>query len=212
VPGMRPVVRRPVRRDAEAAQGRYETRPAAPAALLRLTVQGGPTNPQERGMSTNMESGTGGPPDAPGTVATPTNGTVVGICGARLTDSERREAREGPRCDRHVIAPRKSGCCDRHKVRLWDEAHPRMGRSHGLRVRQDHTAIRDQILGLLMDGAWWTVWQLAERCRCMETTASSKLRDLRKARFGSWDIQAERVPESHAFRYRLAPEELTRGK
>ena len=143
-------------------------------------------------------------------------GTVVGICGARLTDSERREAREGPRCDRHVIAPRKSGCCDRHKVRLWDEAHPRMGRPHSMRIRQDHTAIRDQILGLLMDGAWWTVWAMAEKCRCMETTASAKLRDLRKCRVCKrrcdipehraywWDIRSERLPESAAYRYRLA--------
>jgi hypothetical protein len=85
-----------------------------------------------------------------------------------------------------------------------------------MRARRDHTAIRDQILGLLMDGAWWTIWQLAERCRCMETTASAKLRDIRKCSVckrqcgrpehrAFWrEIQAERLPESAAYRYRLA--------
>jgi hypothetical protein len=72
-----------------------------------------------------------------------------------------------------------------------------------MRIRQDHTAIRDQILGLLMDGAWWTVWALAERCRCMETTASAKLRDLRKSGHGGFVIHGRRLQSSAAYEYRL---------
>jgi len=130
------------------------------------------------------------------------------VCGARLVDHERGVIPEldGGSCARLVKPPRRSGCCDAHRVRLWDEAHPRLGRPHTRRVRQDATAIRHQILGLLMDGAWWTVWQLAERCRCMETTASAKLRDLRKKHFGAFVIIGRRLPDSCAYEYQLQRE------
>jgi hypothetical protein len=54
-------------------------------------------------------------------VATPANG----ICGALVTP---RGSVIPVRCVRLVPPRRKSGCCDAHKVRLWDEAHPRIHR------------------------------------------------------------------------------------
>ena len=82
---------------------------------------------------------------------------------------------------------------------------------HSIRRRQDGHAVRDQILGLMMDYGWWTVWQLSERCRCMETTASAKLRDLRKAAYGGFRIESRRIHGSHAYEFRLVRQETTPG-
>lgn len=145
------------------------------------------------------------PTDASGGVATPENG--LPRCGARLVAWEIRDGcyQDPPgRCGWSVRPPRKSGCCDAHKVRLWDEAHPRMNRPHSRRRTNTGQAIRDQILGFMADGKWWTVWMLAERCACMETTASAKMRDLRKRAYGQFKIEGRRLPNSAAYEFKLS--------
>jgi len=55
----------------------------------------------------------------------------------------------------------------------------------------------------MSSGCWLRLSQLAVLAYCSEASASARLRDLRKPRFGGHVIERQRVGKSGLFRYRL---------
>lgn len=64
----------------------------------------------------------------------------------------------------------------------------------------------DAVFHQLYWGEWFTLRELAKRCRGSEPSVSARLRDLRKQRYGGWIIERRRQPGLEAkgiFQYRL---------
>lgn len=59
----------------------------------------------------------------------------------------------------------------------------------GSRLRGQLEAVR----GALISGGWWTLAKLSERARGSEASVSARLRDLRKPKFGAYDIERRYV-------------------
>lgn len=62
---------------------------------------------------------------------------------------------------------------------------------------------------ILLDGQWHTIPQVALALRkkalsCTEASISARIRDLRKARFGGYDVQRQRSNRDGLFEYRIA--------
>lgn len=55
---------------------------------------------------------------------------------------------------------------------------------------------------IMLTGEWFTLRELCEKVGCLETSASARIRDLRKPAFGGYTIERERVGGG-LFRYRL---------
>lgn len=90
-------------------------------------------------------------------------------------------------------------CSDAHRMEFWTKTHPRV------RVipKAEGQAIRSAVLGLMVDYAWRTVAQIAAELGIRESTAGAKLRDLRKPAYGGFTVQAEKLPHSAEYRFRL---------
>lgn len=72
---------------------------------------------------------------------------------------------------------------------------------------QDHARLSTQlrrVTTLMLDGNWHTLAWLAAHADGSEASVSARLRDLRKPRFGGWQVERRRV-EGGLFAYRLAP-------
>jgi len=69
----------------------------------------------------------------------------------------------------------------------------------------DHTRLTGQLQrvhSILKDGHWWTLRDLSIMANCPEASASSRLRDLRKGKFGGHTVDRRRVAGG-LFEYRL---------
>jgi hypothetical protein len=67
----------------------------------------------------------------------------------------------------------------------------------------------ERVLALVKDGRWRTLNEIASRCGCSTQSASARLRDLRKPRFGSHVVERRRN-QAYAegiFEYRVDPPE-----
>lgn len=62
----------------------------------------------------------------------------------------------------------------------------------------------DRALAALFNGEWWSVQRLAVTIEATETSASSALRDLRKLKYGGWNVVRRRL-ENGLSEYRLFP-------
>lgn len=62
-----------------------------------------------------------------------------------------------------------------------------------------------RVLGIMSDGQWHTLSELASLAGCSEAGASARLRDLRKDRFGKFDVESSRSGPSGLWVYRLKP-------
>jgi hypothetical protein len=61
-----------------------------------------------------------------------------------------------------------------------------------------------RVFELMSDGKFRTLAQIADAAGCLETSASARLRDLRKARFGSHAVVSRQVADSPLlYEYRL---------
>jgi hypothetical protein len=61
-----------------------------------------------------------------------------------------------------------------------------------------------KVYELMKDGQYRTLAQIASAAGCLETSASARLRDLRKARFGNHAVESRRVEGTTAlYEYRL---------
>jgi len=72
----------------------------------------------------------------------------------------------------------------------------------------DHTRLSNQlsrVYGVLSDGKWITLSQLSIKANCPEASASSRLRDLRKDKFGGHTVHRKRGDKYNdgLFYYRL---------
>jgi len=62
----------------------------------------------------------------------------------------------------------------------------------------------DRVRDMMSDGQWRTLAQIATATGCSEASASARLRDLRKARFGGHTVERRRVPGGRGLHlYRL---------
>ena len=57
---------------------------------------------------------------------------------------------------------------------------------------------------LMRDGEWRTLEQIALECSAPQASVSARLRDLRKAKFGGWQVERQYV-ERGLFMYRAIP-------
>ncbi|MCC6695006.1 MAG: hypothetical protein IT365_05180 [Candidatus Hydrogenedentes bacterium] len=80
--------------------------------------------------------------------------------------------------------------------------------------RHDRARLTGQIrrvFDFMEDGDWHTIPEIAEAAGASETSASARVRDLRKPRFGSYTVQRMRVGDPSAglwaFRLVLPPRE-----
>lgn len=60
----------------------------------------------------------------------------------------------------------------------------------------------ERVLALMQDGGWWTLVDLATEAGCSEASASARLRDLRKPKFGGHHVERKHV-ENGLWKYRL---------
>jgi hypothetical protein len=62
----------------------------------------------------------------------------------------------------------------------------------------------ERVYGLMQSGDWFTLSQLARFANCSEASASARIRDLRKPKWGAHKIERERIPFTGLFMYRMA--------
>lgn len=70
---------------------------------------------------------------------------------------------------------------------------------------QDQARLAGQlgrVWALMQDGQWRTLGEIASACDCSEAAASARLRDLRKSRFGGYQVDRRRVAGG-LFEYRV---------
>jgi hypothetical protein len=70
---------------------------------------------------------------------------------------------------------------------------------------RDHARLSGQMLVVfdtMKGGGWWSLKQLASRARGSETSASARLRDLRKPKFGGHEVE-RRYMGAGLWQYRL---------
>ena len=60
----------------------------------------------------------------------------------------------------------------------------------------------ERVLALMQDGGWWTLVDLAIEAGCSEASASARLRDLRKPKFGGHHVERRHVVNG-LWQYRL---------
>lgn len=75
---------------------------------------------------------------------------------------------------------------------------PRDGKRLSTQLRLVH--------GALLTGRWFTLAELAEISHGSEASVSARIRDLRKPRFGGYEIEREYVSRG-LWRYRLVPKQ-----
>jgi predicted HTH transcriptional regulator len=61
----------------------------------------------------------------------------------------------------------------------------------------------DKVLEFLLANEWVTLSSIANHAKCSESSASARLRDLRKPRFGSLVVERKRSEIAGIFLYRL---------
>jgi len=72
---------------------------------------------------------------------------------------------------------------------------------------QDHGRLRKQLEGvrkIMADGKWHTLSELAEAIGCETQSASARVRDLRKPKYGSETIERKRI-DGGLYGYRMVP-------
>jgi len=74
-------------------------------------------------------------------------------------------------------------------------------------AEQDHDRLArqlTQVRALMADGRWHTLAEIAEKTGAPEASVSARIRDLRKPRFGSYQVDRRRVTDGHGLHeYRL---------
>lgn len=62
--------------------------------------------------------------------------------------------------------------------------------------------LNEQVLALMMDGRVRTITEIARHVGAPEASISARLRDLRKAQFGAWNVMRTKISES-TFGYKV---------
>jgi hypothetical protein len=67
----------------------------------------------------------------------------------------------------------------------------------------------ERVRNLMLDGKWRTLAEIAEEAHCPEASASSRLRDARKPKFGGYLVERKYVERGlWAYRFRFGQLEL----
>lgn len=53
----------------------------------------------------------------------------------------------------------------------------------------------ERVFDVMQDGKWWTIRELADTVDCSDQSASARLRDLRKPKFGGFKVERRRWEE-----------------
>lgn len=70
--------------------------------------------------------------------------------------------------------------------------------------RERLSSLLERVHARMLDGRWHTLAELVAACGGTEASVSARLRDLRKPKFGSHDIERLRDPDADGlFRYRM---------
>jgi hypothetical protein len=64
-----------------------------------------------------------------------------------------------------------------------------------------------KVRGLMLNQQWWTLPALRERVGGSEAGISARIRDLRKPKFGGYEIRRRRVEAGGLWEYRLVLEQ-----
>lgn len=67
------------------------------------------------------------------------------------------------------------------------------------------TSQLDRVRDLMADGRWWTLKQVAANLSASEASVSARLRDLRKPRFGAYQVERRYVGKG-LWQYRVLPQ------
>lgn len=70
------------------------------------------------------------------------------------------------------------------QIELRREDDP--GQDHG--AREPHPQL-DAVWQVVRDGLWYSIEDIALLAGCAPTSASARLRDLRKPKYGGWDVE-----------------------
>ena len=70
----------------------------------------------------------------------------------------------------------------------------------GARLTNQLARVKD----LMADGRWWTLQQVAANLHASEASVSARLRDLRKPKFGRYQVE-RRYVERGVWQYRVLP-------
>jgi hypothetical protein len=60
-----------------------------------------------------------------------------------------------------------------------------------------------ETLSIMQDGEWHTINEIASRVRCSSPAASARIRDLRKEKFGGYNVERRHVSKG-LWEYRIA--------
>jgi hypothetical protein len=66
------------------------------------------------------------------------------------------------------------------------------------------------VLGIISDGRWRTPWELCDiilrdhKVRVSDSSLTARLRDLKKAKYGAYDVVKQPRAGSRAYEYRIA--------
>jgi hypothetical protein len=58
---------------------------------------------------------------------------------------------------------------------------------------------------VMKDGEWRTLFELSSETGSPEASVSARLRDLRKVKFGAFNVERRRIAESGLYEYRVCP-------
>jgi len=70
--------------------------------------------------------------------------------------------------------------------------------------QQRLTTLLERVRDLMIDGEWRPLWAIAVEARGSEASVSARLRDLRKPRFGCYQVERRRVHQG-THHYRVLP-------
>ena len=65
------------------------------------------------------------------------------------------------------------------------------------------STLLDRVRVLMVDGHWRTLTEIVQAVGGTEASVSARLRDLRKSRFGGWEVQKRRIGRSGLYEYRV---------
>jgi hypothetical protein len=92
----------------------------------------------------------------------------------------------------------------------WGNAEEVARRDFGFRVADpDIKTLNGKVIRLLRDHQYWTPWDLCDNILAKyailvsDASVTSRIRDLRKPRFGAHIIDKRRIVDSNAYEYRL---------
>jgi hypothetical protein len=67
------------------------------------------------------------------------------------------------------------------------------------------------VFDCMKDGSWWTLRALSDRTGGAEASVSARIRDLRKTRFGGYEVRRRRIGDTGRWEYQLVLSSTTGG-